>query len=302
MLDLDFAFFNLIDQTKTGLAYKKVFLDRLTPLFFAPRLEKLIDMPYLDARGGNILLPLGVGNLNILQQERHKDIAQKTQCLLEEYNLANLAVDRRLKDIFPDIYPRQELIFGEEFIKALAHVLIKAYLSRHDLRKIIIVSAAEDFALFISSLDQYQLPVSIQNFSPHRDEIFAHQLLYEKGQAVSTSYLTPENWEEGDLVIIFADNNKLMENYKGAALTIILNNCSSSLAPELERGLAKDGLAPNLFNLAPIMESCLRAKTGFSDTDTEPIIASEKREADFRELEEIGRRWGLWDHFLDKVL
>ncbi|NLB53340.1 MAG: hypothetical protein GX808_10480 [Syntrophomonadaceae bacterium] len=293
MLDLDFAFFNLINETKRGLVYKKVFLDRLAPFIFAPRLERLIKIKYISACGGNILLPLGVDNLNILPKEKQILMAQKTEDLLKQYQLDNLAVDRRLKNCLPHIFPERELIFGENFIKALAHVLIKEYISRHEVCRIIVVGTIEDFNYFIESLEQYQIPVTIQTTHPHRDEIFARQLLYEKGQAVSTSYLAPENWEPGDLVIIFDDNIRLID--KKRITVLFLNNYSDNLAPELESELAEHNLAPELFNLAPILESCLREKAGILGTDEEPV-------SDFFDLEEIGHQWGLWDHFLDKVL
>ncbi|HNX28827.1 MAG TPA: hypothetical protein PKN87_05375 [Syntrophomonadaceae bacterium] len=301
MLDLDFAFFNLTDKTKTGLAYKKVFLDRLAPLFFAPRLQRIIKISCLNACGGNILLPLGVGNLNKIQQGSKRILALKTGALLEEYELRYLAVDRRLKNEVTDICSGQELVYGDNFIKALSHVFIKAFLSRYELNKIIIVGSTEDFSCFISSLEQYCLPVSIQTIFPQRHEIFVHQLLYEKGQAVSTSYLTPENWGRDDLVIIFADHTEPITSKISSGLTIYLNNCSCSLAPALDSDFTLNGLIPALYNLAPILESCLMAKAGIPDLDSELINVAEPK-SDFITLENIGHQWGLWDLFLDKVL
>jgi hypothetical protein len=292
MLDLDFAFFNLINETKRGLVYKKVFLDKLAPFFFAPRLERLIKIRYIAACGGHILLPLGIDNLNVLPMGKQILMAQKTEDLLKQYQLEKLAVDRRLKNCLPRIFPERELVFGENFIKALAHVLIKGYISRYEICRLIVVGNIEELHLFIESLEQYRMPVSIQTVTPHRDEIFARQLLYEKGQAVSTSYLAPENWEPDDLVIIFDDNIRLMD--KKRITVIFLNNYSDNLAPELESELAEHNLEPKLFNLAPILESCLREKAGISDTDEETV-------SDFFDLEELGYQRGLWDHFLDKV-
>lgn len=296
MLDLDFAFFNLIDRTIRGLVSKKVILDRLAPLIFAPRLEKLINIPYLNSRGGNILLPLGWGNLDSLPLEKQILMAVKTENLLEEYRISSLAVDRRLQNLLPHIFPRRELIFGENFIPALARVLIKEHACRHELRRIIIIGNTGDFFNFIVSLEQYQLPISIQNFYPHQDEIFIRQLLYEKGQAVSISYLEPDNWEAGDLVMVFDDNFAPVHNGR-AAFILLLNNNSYGLAPDLESELARQSLAPALFNLAPILESCLIKKTGLAVAQPADLPDAEPL---FLQLEEAGREWGLWDHFLDK--
>ncbi len=300
MLDLDFAFFNLINQTRTGLAFKKVFLDKLAPIFYAPRLKRIIKLPYMEACGGNIMLPLGIANLQDLQHESKHLLAGKLGSLLQEYKLRYLAVDRRLKNQLTDITDGQVLVHGDNFIKALAHVFIKELLTRYELHKIIIVGTIEDFPGFISSLEQYGLPISIQALYPQQQELFAHHLLYEKGQAVSTSYLNPQNWGRDDLVFILTDLTETITDGKNAALTIYLNNCSCSLAPRLDSEFERNGLFPVLYNLAPILESCLLAKAGIQNFGTESITVNAPN-TEFLTLENIGYQWGLWELFLDKV-
>ncbi len=300
MLDLDFAFFNLINQTRTGLAFKKVFLDKLAPLFYVPRLKKIIKIPYLEACGGNIMLPLGVSNLHDLQHESKHIFARKIDSLLHEYQLNYLAVDRRLKNELTEITNGQVIVYGDNFIKALAHVIIKNLLNRYELHKIIIVGTTEDFPGFISSLEQYCLPISLQALYPRQQELFAHHLLYEKGQAVSTSYLNPQNWERDDLIIILTDLAESITDKNNAGLTIYLNNCSCSLAPRLDSEFECNGLFPALYNIAPILESCLLAKAGIQNSGTESITVNTPK-AEFLTLENIGHQWGLWDLFLDKV-
>lgn len=300
MLELDFAFLNLMNQTKTGLAYKKVFLDMLAPFFFAPRLKKIIKIPYLEACGGNIAIPLERNHLSGLEKESKQAMAKRIGALLQEYQLGFLAVDRRLKGEIEDIAPDQLIVFGDNFIKALAHVFIKSILNRYNLHRIIIVGSIEDFQSFILSLDQYRLPISIQTLSPQQQEKLTHKLLYEKGQAVSISYLNPEHWGKNDLAIIFADLPGSIIGKQSAGLTICLNNFGCRLASGLDEEFEYNGLLPDLYNIAPILESCLLAKAGFNGGNTEAIAVG-RAKTEFTTLENIGHQWGLWDVFLDKV-
>jgi hypothetical protein len=40
MLDLDFAYLNLMSKDQEGLMYRRNILDKLIPLFFSPRVKK----------------------------------------------------------------------------------------------------------------------------------------------------------------------------------------------------------------------------------------------------------------------
>lgn len=301
MLDLDFAFLNMVNQNKTGPGYKKIFLDMLAPFFFAPRLQKIIKLPYMEACGGNIMIPLGSSHLNLLKQTGQQTMAQRLSAILQEYQLRFLAVDRRLKNEITDIFLGQVMVFGDNFIKALAHVFIKNILEHCNLQRIIIVGSIEDFPGFIHSLGQYGLPISIQTLCPQQQEALVHQLLYEKGLAVSISLLNPDYWENDDLAIVFADLPGIFRGNRNAGLTIDLNNRGSNLAPVLSSEFERNGLLPALYNMAPILESCLLAKAGFYGSDAE-FIAADSSKAEFTNLEKIGRQWGLWDVFLDKVI
>lgn len=301
MLDLDFAFLNMVNQNKTGPGYKKIFLDMLAPFFFAPRLQKIIKLPYMEACGGNIMIPLGSSHLNLLKQTGQQTMAQRLSAILQEYQLRFLAVDRRLKNEITDIFLGQVMVFGDNFIKALAHVFIKNILEHCNLQRIIIVGSIEDFPGFIHSLGQYGLPISIQTLCPQQQEALVHQLLYEKGLAVSISLLNPDYWENDDLAIVFADLPGIFRGNRNAGLTIDLNNHGSNLAPVLSSEFERNGLLPALYNMAPILESCLLAKAGFYGSEAE-FIAADSSKAEFTNLEKIGRQWGLWDVFLDKVI
>lgn len=301
MLDLDFAFLNIVNQNKTGPGYKKIFLDMLAPFFFAPRLQKIIKLPYMEACGGNIMIPLGSAHLNLLKLAGRQAMAQRLTAILQEYQLGFLAVDRRLKSEAANIFPGQVMVFGDNFIKALAHVFIKNILEHRNLQRIIIVGSTEDFPGFVQSLDRYGLPLSIQTLCPQQQEALAHQMLYEKGLAVSISLLNPDCWENDDLAIVFADSPGVFRGNRNAGLTIDLNNHSCDLAPGLSSEFERNGLLPALYNIAPILESCLLAKAGFYGSGAESIAADSSK-AEFTNLEKIGRQWGLWDVFLDKVI
>ena len=62
MADLDFGFLNILYGDKKGLIYQKYFLDRLAPIFFPPRVARLVELRGLDSRICSIVLPLGPGN------------------------------------------------------------------------------------------------------------------------------------------------------------------------------------------------------------------------------------------------
>ena len=72
------------------------------------------------------------------------------------------------------------LIFGDEFIKALAYTLIKHFLSHRQISKVVLVGRYR-WAGFIEEVSNLQVPVSIQSTCPSRYEIMIYRLMYEKG-------------------------------------------------------------------------------------------------------------------------
>lgn len=129
MGELDFAFFNLIKQDKKGLFYKKGLLDRLTPFFFHPRIKNLIQLPSIDCRGCHIVVPLGAGNMSLLEPSKQHIMFQRSYQVAQDFNLPAIAVNRSIKDLCLNAGDDLPLIFGDEFIKALAYTLIKHFLS-----------------------------------------------------------------------------------------------------------------------------------------------------------------------------
>lgn len=302
MLELDFGYFNILDSDRRGLFSQKVFLERMAPVFFAPRVEKLIDISDLQARGCNITVPLGAGNLALLPPATRQVMAEKSRCLLDDYGLSGLAVDRRLKKLPPGFLPAAPLVFGDNFVKALADALVARMISRRELKKIIIAGELEDPLGFAARLCSYGLPVSVQSYRPSHYEVVSYKLLYEKGCALATSYLDPATWERGDLAVVF-DGENLAGLHHSAAFCLRLDNASRGWSPQLEYGLELNGIPGTLNNLAPIVESCLWFQAGFSESYAEHArsdLQEPVSEADsFLRLETLGDSIGLWDVFAD---
>lgn len=303
MLDLDFAFFNMREDNRKGLAYRKTFLDRLAPFLFPPRVEHLINFGRMGLKGCNVILPLGEGNWSILNQDNRGLMIEKTGAILNEYELPRMGVDRRLIAIFSDWQHRLPVIFGDKFISVLAAVMIDKMISRHDINKLVLVGDIPYIEPLINYISSYKIPISVQNYHPSRYEIMAYRLLYEEGLAVSNSYLNPHNWSKGELIITVEPQSRSLALASPQAFYIRLDDERSGLAPELEEILMGSGLNPKFHTLAPILESCLLAQAGKIDHHGEEgDFNKEATRQIHQEMIEAGRELGLWESFLDKGL
>ncbi len=301
MFELDFAFYNLKNADRRGIFCQKFILDRLAPVLFSPRVERLIDLRDLGARGCNIMLPLGPGNLRMLEPETQENIVNKSTAILEDFKLPAMAVDRRHKKQFSELFSNLPLVFGDNFIKALASVLVRETLSRRDIKKLVVVGDTDYFLDFISEISNLGIPVSLQSDHPSRQEILAYHLLYEKGHAVSTSYIKPQHWQRGDLVLMIDQDRQQLAITYPQAFYLRLGNDVCNLALELEQRLQQNGIDRALHNLAPILEISLLAKAGIWDHDAEQNKAKGEGQC-FLFLQELGYELGLWDLFLDKAI
>lgn len=300
MLDLDFAFLNLISNDKKGLFSRKYFLEKLTPIFFRPRLESLIDLRDIEAKGCNIIVPLGESNFQVLDHEIKEQLIKKSFNIIDGYHIQYMAVDRNLKYLLGELANNYSVVFGDNFIKALANVLINDTLSKHDIKKIILLGETEAFEDFLEVIAGYEVPLSIQNQNPHQYEIMVHRMLYEKGCAISNSYIAPKNWETGDMIISFNQDKGGLIVGSPALYYLEFSNHSVNMAPDLETSLKINGITPSFHSLAPILETCLLAKAGFSSSNEEQdetnLLTGGKF---FLKLQEIGNDLGIWDLFLD---
>ncbi len=300
MIDLDFAFFNLINRNKQGLFYQKGVLDRLTPIFFAPRVRNLIELPDINCQGCNIIVPLGPGNIQIMEPAKQQMIFRRSYAVARDFQLQVMAVDRRLKEYFIEPEPGFSLVFGDNFIKALAYAIIKRSLSNRDINKLILVGEITGLAQFVEAVSELNVPVSIQSLQPSRYEIMTYRLMYEKGNAVSNSQINPHKWEKGNLVIIFDSVYNNLSIGIPDVILLKLTNESQGLAAALESGLSSNEVSPQLCNLAPIMETCLLAQEGFLTRDREQNMLIKEDSLGFEIMEQLGNEAGIWNLFLDK--
>ncbi len=304
MLDLDFAFFNMREDNRKGLANRKSFLDRLAPFLFPPRVERLINFGRMGLQGCNVMLPLGEGNWSILNNDNRDRMLEKTGEILNEYDVPRMGVDRRLMEIFAAHEHSLPVVFGDWFISILSAVLVEAMISRHDIQKLILVGAIPQLKPLLNNISRYNIPISMQNYYPGRYEILKYRLLYEEGLAVSNSYLNPQNWSKGDLILSVDLNCRSLALASPQAFYVRLDNERSGIAPELEEILKGSGLSPQLHTLAPILETCLLAQAGKIDHDGEEgcFNQADKGKEFYQEMIEVGHGLGLWEPFLDKGL
>jgi hypothetical protein len=302
-LKLDFVFFHMMNSKRQGMATRKFFLDRLAPAFYAPRIESLISFEDFYLRGGDLFLPLGQENWNIMEDKRQKQVMKRGERMLADYSLQYMAVDRRLKSLLASSEGNR-LCFGDEFIKALAVVLSREMISRHCIQRIVVVGMVDGMEDLLKYLAQFGTPITVQNSQPARYEIMAYRLLYEKGLAVSNSQILPRQWARGDLILSFEPGYYQFVIAAPGIFFFGLDNESDGWAPSLAQIVDAAGLETGLNTLAPIFETCLYTKAGFNNFSREIGIFEKSLRMDrlFERLIAAGDELGLWEPFLDKVI
>ncbi|MGR6837148.1 hypothetical protein [Syntrophomonas erecta] len=301
MFDVDFALLNLNESDRTGLVFQKYFLDRLTPVFFYPRIKQLIEVPGMGA-GCNIRIPLGPGNFQLLSAGNRQVVMNKSGGIMEELQLPVMAVDRRIKPQMYELTTAFPRIFGDNFIKALALVLLERTISRHDIKRVILVGEVEEYCDLIVATSQYGIPIGIQTLDPVHYEVVTYRLLYDHGCAVSNSYLNPGEWAQGELVMSLDALAYQFNILSPGVFFIRLDNNSRYMAPEIEADLTGASIDTALYNLAPILETCLLMQAGISFDYAEQTKAKVQNPQPLLVLKEAGERVGLWDLFLDKAI
>jgi len=304
MLELDFAFLNMMNEKRQGLAARKFFLDRLAPIFYSPRVNNLIQFRDLGIKGCNVFLPLGQANWKQLEENRRTTMLTRSEGILQEYELPRMAADRRLNKLLEITAPMFPALFGENFIKVLAAVLVRNTLERHAVNKLIVVGELPELIPLLEHLGRYLIPISVQNTHPARFEYAAYKLLYERGLAVSNSYICPDTWEKGDLILLFDAACKGLALAAPHTFYFELINESRGLAPGLENDLNRAGMDDHLQTLAPILESCLYTKAGIKQVSVEKVELDfqVKQRAELEKLIEAGDEMGLWEAFCHQSL
>ncbi len=301
MPEFDFAILNMLDRNRQGLTAKKYFLDRLAPVLFSPRVEHLIHLEDLGFRGCNVFFPLGPDNWKQMESDQRGLMWKKSERIMQDFAVESMAADRRLKMSLQTGEDKFPLLFGDNFIQALAAVMVKHALGKKSINKLILVGEMLELLPLVDHLSGYGLPVSMQNQRPARDEAIAWRLLYDKGWAVSNSYISPENWTRGDLIILFQPGYKRLAMATPGTFWLELNNEGYNLAPSLENALVRVGMDNHLSVLAPILESILYSKAGISANDIEinglEFAPEIKNGTDLETLIEAGEQLGLWEPF-----
>lgn len=298
MLDLDFAYFNLQTSDRKGLTGRKYFLDRLAPLLYAPRIARLIEVPQLGV-GCHIHVPLGAGNMTSLAESGQQRFLEKTEQLLHDIKITNLSADRSLRQFWPDLGQYFDLVWGDDFIKALGYTLVQEIMSRRGADKIILVGDIRNYSDLLESLIGFEVPISVQSLKPTDYEVMTYRLLYERGCAISNSYVNPPGWGKGDLILVFDGEAAGVIAAAPEQFLIRLTNSSRGLAPELEEHLQQSGMDGQLGIMAPILESCLKVKAGIIAAHAEQDMSGL---VPFKALQQAGEEIGVWDIFLDKDL
>lgn len=254
---LDFAFLDILTGDKRGLLSRKFFLDTVAPLFYRPRVKKIVNLNPLAINGYQVLMPLGKGNWSALNGDTRGRLWRESGQLAEEFGLPVLAVNRALR-----FDPVQQAIsvpvtWGNYFILALALVLAEEVINHYGADKLFLVGDFPGLPGLISLLGDKGVPIVVQSFHPGRYEHIAHHMLYDQGVAMSVGYFHPGSWSPGDAVLLFdASYHRFILGKKGSLL-IGLTDDSRNHAPELEQSLARQKVDGSLKNLAPILEAHL---------------------------------------------
>jgi hypothetical protein len=301
VLDLDFAFLHMLDFSRRGLAQRGYFLNRLAPLLYSPRLDNLIDLCVPGGQGGNLLLPLGMENWKILNQETRKALIAKIKVWAREYSLPVLAVDRQIKNFLSELKDNLFITYGDKFINLLTVVFLQALISEKAINKIVFVGETTGLASLLEYVSRWQIPIGIQNYQPIKYERLAHNLLYEKGIAISNSQLNPRDWDKGEIIVGFSGAYNQLSLLAPQSFYIALDNNRNRLAPDIENRLMAAGLNGNLSTLAPILENFLFYNNQVANNG---IVLDNNKEAltieEYDFLIERGWQSGLWNAFLDK--
>lgn len=295
MFRLDFAFFSLEEKEKKGLAGSSFLLNRLTPLFFSPRLEKLFYLPYVDKKGCFVKLNLGKGNFENLSLPKKKEALARALKIINEYGLNILAADRRFKDNLLYLSKHFALTFGDNFIKALALAMTERYLAQKEVKRLVIVGRTDHFPELVEEFLQYSLPLSLQSLCPREDEVMAYRFFYEKGYTLSASYINPESWQAGDLIIFFGCSSAPFIAEKPDIHRLEYHDYSLQLLPEAKEFMQQNGWQVQMHNLAPVLEACFLKEAGIYREGGEKY----KEGKLFTLIKDWGEGMDLWDMFLD---
>jgi hypothetical protein len=274
------ALLSLLPGEKKGPLFKPRVLNRIAPFFFSPRLRGALVIPELGLTGFRLMIFMGPTNWENMEEKNKLHFAQRVHTICVDRGISELGVSRRLDTrLFAGCD-------GENFVTAWALVWIKEQVTKHKVRRLVIISDHNPELLVQSMMERYSLPVTWQSNEPVKHEPEALKLLYRTGIPVSLAPFQPQDWEAGDLIICRGEGYANWACHYGKGSMLNLSNGSKGHAPVLEQALSKQGLDPGLHNLAPLLEAyCAQG----SNRGPREII---------NVMEQMGD--GIWSYFLDK--
>ncbi len=270
---------------RRGLLFKPSVLNRVAPLFFGPRLSRVIALTKVGLLAKELLIPLGHENWKSLTPEIRETLGQRVLHLCQKQKIQSLGVSRGLPpDSLGSLAAKRR---GDNFIMALALLKIAESLGQTRGRRIILVSDQKlAFSLAVLVSERFKVPVFLQSTTPCRHEAFAWRMLYREGLAISLSAINPAQWKDDDIVLLLDEGYAhLVKGYE-SGWRLNLFDSSQGHAPQLEEELQEQGMDPALRNLAPLMEAYLLQEVNGHYKDCIKII------------EEKGSK--IWGYFLDK--
>lgn len=264
--------------------FKQSVLNRVAPLFFGPRLSRVIRLKGVGLQAQELLIPLGNENWESLNPQIRDYFVQKVVNLSRKQGIESLGVTRNLEPGTLESMTTQRR--GDSFIIALALLRIGEGLEKIRGRRVILVSDQKlAFPLAVISSERFKVPVFLQSINPRQHEATAMRMLRQEGLAIALSKLSPGKWADDDIVILLDENYQDWGNadYKGVRINLF--DSSRGHAPELEAELQQQGINPALCNLAPLLEAHILNGTNCNPQDNVEIIK--------------GKGGRIWDYFLD---
>lgn len=275
------AFLAMRDRERLGLLGQAETLNRVAPLLFRPRLNRVFFVPEADVTGFLISLPIGTGNWQSLNEETRIRLLQQADRLCAGFGAEEVILPGGIRqDRLDGILP------GDRFTAVMVALKLAQRLERTNCRRVVVV--AERGVGFLTAAliaERFRLPVVLQCRAPATKEASAMRLLYEAGIPIAISGVNRDQWGPEDVVIVLDD----LEEEPNQGLLFYLDACPNSAghAPLLESRLASQRVPPRLSLLAPLLEA--RLATGADPAKEREIVHA---------IEENGSP--IWYYFLDK--
>jgi len=245
-----------MDNSWRGPLSKTQVLNRIAPFLLAPRVAREIRLDLFDIQAREIRLPLGNDNWQVLRPSIQKSFWEKIDGLCAKEDITSLGITRGMKASV--MLPGVRVQNGGRFIVGLALLRIEEALNKGTAQRVILASDhSAAFSLAVQVADTFKMPIMLQSMAPVRHEAMAWQVYRREGLALSLACFNPEIWTANDIILLLDEGYAEEAARFSSGWQINLTDSSRGHAPELEGELSRQGIAPVLRNLAPLMEACL---------------------------------------------